>query len=107
LKVTFLWVKVHVVIYGSELDDRLAKKAANKGTSIAFNKIPVSILCYEAAEESKQKWQDECTTCTKVATIKQYFLTSQDRLKVKINLTPNLTAMLTGHGRTRAYLQTT
>ena len=101
---TFSWVKTHVGIYSNELADRLAKEAArSNGTSIAFNGIPVSTLYYEAAE-AKQKWQDEWTTCTKAATTKQYFPTVQDRLRIKINLTPNLTAMLTGHGRTRAYL---
>jgi len=43
-------------------------------------------------------------TCDKAAITKQYFPTVQDRLKTKINLTQNLAAMLTGHGRTRAYL---
>ena len=102
---TFSWVKAHVGIYGNELADRLAKGAArSNGTSIAFSRIPVSTLYYEAAEEARQKWQDEWRTCTKAATKKQYFPTVQDRLRIKINLIPNLVAMLTGHGRTRAYL---
>jgi hypothetical protein len=63
-----------------------------------------STLYYDAAEEAKQKWQDERTACAKAAITKQYFPTVRDRLKVKVNLTPNLVAMLTGQGRTRAYL---
>jgi hypothetical protein len=36
--------------------------------------------------------------------LKQYFPNIQDRLNMKINITPNLVAMVTGHGNTRAYL---
>jgi hypothetical protein len=35
---------------------------------------------------------------------KEYFPDITERLKKKINLTPNLTAMLTAHGKTKAYL---
>jgi ribonuclease HI len=105
-KITFSWVKAHVGIYGNELVDRLAKEAArSNGTSIASNSIPENTLYYEATEEAKLKWQDEWMTCAKAATRKQYFPTVRDRLRIKINLTPNLAAMLTGHGRTRTYLR--
>jgi hypothetical protein len=36
----------------------------------------------------------------KAAITKQYFSTVQDRLRIKINLTTNLAAMLTGQGST-------
>jgi hypothetical protein len=104
-KIAFSRVKAYVGIYGNELADRLAKEAArSNGTNIAFNRIPKTTLYYEAAEEARQKWEDEWMTCAKAATTKQYFPTVRDRLRIKINLTSNLAAMLTGHGRTRAYL---
>jgi len=102
-KIMFSWVKAHVGIYDNELADRLAKEAARSdGTSHAFSRIPRSTLYYEAAEEATQKWQDEWTTCDKAAATIQYFPTVWDRLGMKINLTPNLAAMLSGHGKTRA-----
>jgi ribonuclease HI len=55
-KVTLTWIKAHVGIYGNDVADRLSQKAArSNGTSIAFNRIPVSTLYYEAAEEYRQK----------------------------------------------------
>jgi hypothetical protein len=35
---------------------------------------------------------------------KQFFPSVEERLKKKIKITQNVAAMLTGHGRTRAYL---
>ena len=35
---------------------------------------------------------------------KQFFPSISDRIKVKIKVTPNFTAIVTGHGKTRAYL---
>jgi hypothetical protein len=34
---------------------------------------------------------------------KEFFPNVRDRLKIKININPNFTAMVTGHGRTRAH----
>ena len=38
------------------------------------------------------------------AATRQYFPKVQDRLRSKIKLTPKMTAVLTGHGMTKAYL---
>jgi len=42
--------------------------------------------------------------CTKSAITKDYFPTVQERLSINIKVTPNIAAMTTGHGKTRAYL---
>ena len=42
--------------------------------------------------------------CTKAVITKEFFPKVHDRQKLKIDITPILTAMVTGHGKTRAYL---
>jgi hypothetical protein len=42
--------------------------------------------------------------CIKATITKKYFPNVQDRLNMKIHVTPNLAPMVTGHGKTRAYL---
>jgi hypothetical protein len=42
--------------------------------------------------------------CTRAAITKQFFSNVRDRVKLNINVNPNFTAIVTGHGKTRAYL---
>jgi len=50
-------VKAHVVTYGNELADQVAKEAArNKDATISYNKITKGTLISETEEESIQKW---------------------------------------------------
>jgi hypothetical protein len=104
-KIKFSWVKVHARIYGNEMADRLAKEAArSNGTNYGYSRIPISAIYHEAAEEAIQKWQEQCRKTSKAEATKQYFPTVMDRIGTKINLTSKLTAVLFGHGKTRAYL---
>ena len=48
--------------------------------------------------------QKEWEEGTKAAITKELFLEVQDRQKLKIVINPVFTAMITGHGKTRAYL---
>jgi hypothetical protein len=70
----------------------------------AFNKIPKKTLYKEAEEEAMQKWQNEWTTTPKASANRQYFPKVQDRLRSKIKLTPKMTAVLTWHRMTKAYM---
>jgi hypothetical protein len=69
-----------------------------------FDRIPKSTLQHEAEEEAKQEWQTEWSKTHKAAATRQYFPTIQDRLRLKLKLTPKITAVLTEHGMTKAYL---
>jgi len=84
--------------------DQLAKAATrNSDIAISFNRIPTSTLYSELKEVVIQKWQTDWDKCTKAAITKEFYPNVRDRLKTKININPNITAMVTGHGRTRAY----
>jgi hypothetical protein len=80
-------------------------------TTVETDKSCCDICIYEAKstlyseiEEARQKWQKEWVNCTKAAITKPYFRHIQDRLKLKININPLFAAMVTGYGKTMAYL---
>ena len=58
----------------------------------------------ELEEKSVEKWQREWTQSTKGRTTKEFFPEVRERLKMKLNITQNFTTMVTGHGKTKAYL---
>ena len=51
-----------------------------------------------------QKNIKSSSTSTKATATRQYFPSVRERLGMRINLTPKLTAVLSGHGKTRTYL---
>ena len=91
-------------IHGNELADRVAKEAeCSTEIPLVFDRIPKSTLCSEL-EEATQKWQEELEQCKKTAVTKQFFPTVRDRFNLSINVNTNFRAMVTGHGKTTAYL---
>jgi len=104
-EITLCWVKAHSEILENELANTLAKKTTStESLTEDYNRIPKNVLTREIEEESVKKWQRNWTQTTKGSITKEYFPNVEDRLKMKINLTQNLAAILTGHGKTKAYL---
>jgi len=104
-KTTHYWVKAHTGKGGNELADTLAKWAAtNKNIQESYNKIPKSVVMKDLEEENVKKWQRKLTQTTKGRTTKEYFPDVSERLKMKLQLTQNFTAIVSGHEKTRDYL---
>ena len=103
--VAFACVKAHAGILGNELADQLAKTAARvKDKTTSYSRKLLSTLFRELEEESKLKWQQNWEESPKAAQTKQFYPSITDRLKLKIHITTNFTAMVSGHGKTRNYL---
>lgn len=104
-QVHFEWIKAHRGIWGNELADNLAKRAARSRKSISFNKIPTSAVKKKLREEFRNKWEIEWQRTKNGESTKPYFPTIRQRLAIKLPISPNFTAMLTGHGKLKAYYQ--
>jgi hypothetical protein len=89
--------------YGNELADKLGKEAT-RNNDICYNKIPKSEIEHREREKSIEKWQQQWNNSTNGLVTKEFFPNIKDRLKMKIHLTPNFTAMVIAHGKTRSYL---
>ena len=72
---------------------------------ICFSKIPKSEIAHQESQKSIAKWQQQWNDTTRGRATKEYFPNVKERLKKKINLSPNFTAIVTAHGKTKEYLQ--
>jgi len=97
-------VKAHNNNSGNELADQLAKEAACDGElDIAYNKYPKSAVISEL-KELGQQWQSDWDSSNKGALTKTFFPKVKDRLAKRLQMCLNLSTVITGHGKLRAYL---
>jgi len=103
--VEFSWIKAHAGHRGNELADQLPKEAVSSKTiEECYTRIPKSAVWSELNEQSVKQWQNEWERSSKGVITKSFFSKIVDRLKLRINATPNFTTIVTGHGKIKTYL---
>jgi hypothetical protein len=98
-------VKAHTGIEGNELANKLAKEAAEDDgeLSVVYNRIPITTVATNLKKEGLAKWQRQWESTNKGALCRLFFLTVEQRLKLRVPITSEFTAIVSGHGKTKTY----
>jgi len=93
-------VKAHAGIEGNEVADRLAKDATQdqKDGTYVYDRIPISTIASMVKEEGLKKWQAQREKAVNGASCRSCFPKVDQRLKLRIPITPEFTAIISGHG---------
>jgi len=92
-------VKAHIRIEGNEAANKLAKEAAqeDENMNIVFDRIPITSVASEINRKELEQWQLQWNNAAKGAVCRSFFPNLEQRLKTKIPITPEFTALVTGH----------
>jgi hypothetical protein len=99
-------VKAHIGIEGNETADKLAKEAAQDvdDQNIFLDRIPTTTVASEINMQGIKQWQSQWNSTEKGAVCRSFFPGLEPKLKMKILITREFTAIVTGHRKTKSYL---
>ena len=102
----FGWVKAHTGIEGYAVADKLAKEAVQDADdqNILYARIPTTSVATELKKEGIAKWQRQWKSTEKGAICRSFFPSVEQRLEMKLPITTEFTAIVTGHGKTKSNL---
>jgi len=69
-----------------------------------YDKIPKEVIVTREKDHGLQMWEQQWMDTRKGAVIKAFFPSVKKRLTQKIQIFPELTTLLTGHGNIKSYL---
>ena len=100
------WVKAHAGIRGMKQLTHWQKGRQQIRTyqRVTTKFLKVKKMNDEKSRRSVKKWQRNWKQTTKGRTTKEYFPDVAERIKIKLQLTQNFTAILSAHGKTREYI---
>jgi hypothetical protein len=69
-----------------------------------YDRVLATTVATEINKQGLIKWQSQWNSTEKGALCRSFFPVVELRLKMKIPITPEFTAIITGHGKTKSYL---
>ena len=104
-EVTLCWVKAHVWTLGHELANTLAKKAAaNESLTEDYNRIPKSVVTRVCRRRNREEMAKKLDKTHQRKHNERIFPKRRRKFKNENKNHTKFTAIVTGHGKTKAHL---